>query len=275
MIDRLVVEPEDSKNIAVIGGGPAGMKAAIELYDRGHKVTLYEASDSLGGMIKHSDFVDFKWPLKNFKNYLIYQVNKRDINIILSTKATPELIKSLNYDVVITALGANPAIPPIKGVDNDYVVFATDAFTYPEKTGKEVVVVGGGEVGVEAGMFLAKKGHNVTVLEMRDELAADTTLIHYRETFKEAWEAIPTFGYIVNAKCTEIADNKVVYTDKDGNEKYIKADSVVISAGMKAKKAEALGFYGSAESFYMIGDCKKPATVQQAMRSSYSTASRI
>jgi NADPH-dependent 2,4-dienoyl-CoA reductase/sulfur reductase-like enzyme len=275
MIDRLVVEPEDSKNIAVIGGGPAGMKAAIELYDRGHKVTLYEASDSLGGMIKHSDFVDFKWPLKNFKNYLIYQVNKRDINIILSTKATPELIKNLNYDVVITALGANPAIPPIKGVDNDYVVFATDAFIYPGKIGKEVVVVGGGEVGVEAGMFLAKKGHNVTVLEMRDELAADTTLIHYRETFKEAWEAIPTFGYTLKAKCTEIVDNKVVYTDKNGNEKYIKADSVVISAGMKANKAEALGFYGSAESFYMIGDCKKPATVQQAMRSSYSTSSRI
>lgn len=275
MLHKLVVAPTTTKNIAIIGGGPAGMKSAIELYDRGHKVTLYEATDSLGGMIKHSDYVDFKWPLRNFKNYLINQVEKRDIHVHLSTTVTPDLIKSQGYDIVITALGAIPAKPPIPGVDNERVVFATDAFVNPDALGKNVVVIGGGEVGVEAGMFLAKKGHNVTVLEMRDVLAADTTLIHYRSMFEEAWEAIPTFSSILKARCSSIQDNQVNYIDQNGDEKSIQADSIVVSAGMKAKKAEALEFYGSADRFYMVGDCKKPATIQQAMRSAFSTASSI
>lgn len=275
IMDRLVLPPTTSKNIAIIGGGPAGMKAAMELYDRGHKVTLYEATDSLGGMMKHTDYVDFKWPLRNLKNYLIKQIAKRDITVHLSTKITPDRIKTLGYDVVITALGSKPFKPQIPGIDNNYVVFATDALMKPEALGKTVIVIGGGEVGVEAGMYLAKKGHYVTVLEMRDELAADTTLIHYRTMFEAAWKALPNFHYLLNVRCTSINDNKVAYTDKNQKSSFITADSVVISVGMKASKAEALEFYGSADSFYMIGDCKKPATIQQAMRSAFSTASRI
>lgn len=275
MIDKLVDTPKTSKNVAVIGGGPAGMKAAIELHDRGHRVTLYEATDKLGGAMKHADYVDFKWPLKNFKDYLINQVSKRDIAVHLNMKATPDMIKDFNFDVVLTALGAQPIKPMLPGIDNENVVSATDSFLNPDALGKNVVVIGGGEVGVEAGMNLAKKGHNVTVLEMRDTLAADSTLIHYRSMFEEAWEALDNFGYILNARSTGIKENTVNYIDSEGNEKSIHADSVVLSAGMKAKKAEALLFYGTADRFYMIGDCKKPATIQQTMRSAFSTASTI
>ena len=209
MIDKLVVAPTTSKNVAIIGGGPAGMKGAMELYDRGHKVTLYEATDTLGGAIKHSDYVDFKWPLRNFKNYLIHQVAKRDITVLLNTKVTPDMIKDQNYEVVLAALGAQPIKPSIPGIDNEHVVFATESFINPDTLGRDVVVIGGGEIGVEAGMNLAKKGHNVTVLEMRDTLAADTTLIHYRETFEAAWEALDSFSYILNARCSGIKGNEV------------------------------------------------------------------
>lgn len=275
MIDKLVIPPTTSKNVAIIGGGPAGMKAAMDLYDRGHKVTLYEATDALGGALKHSDYVDFKWPLKNFKDYLIRQVSKRNITIRLNTKVTSDMMKNKNYDVILTALGAQPVKPSISGIDNDNVVFAIDSFINPDKLGEKVVVIGGGEVGVEAGMNLAKKGHKVTVLEMRDTLAADTTLIHYRSMFQEAWESLESFGYILNARCTGIAKNEVTYIDVDGNEKSIPVDSIVVSAGMKAKKDEALEFYGISNRFYMIGDCRKAATVQQAMRSAFATASTI
>lgn len=275
MIDKLVVAPTISKNVAIIGGGPAGMKAAMDLYDRGHKVTLYEATDALGGAIKHSDYVDFKWPLKNFKNYLINQVEKRNITVHLNTTITPVMIKEQNYDVVMAALGAQPVKPSIPGINSEHVVFATEAFIKPEALGKDVVVIGGGEVGVEAEMNLAKKGHNVTVLEMRDTLAADTTLIHYRSMFEAAWEELDNFKYILNVRCSGINKNEVIYIDANGDKKFIKADSVVVSVGMKAKKAEALEFYGAADRFYMIGDCKKPATIQQAMRSAFSIASTI
>jgi len=275
LMDQLISPPGASKKVAVVGGGPAGMKAAVELYDRGHQVTLYEETETLGGAIKHSDYVGFKWPLKNFKDYLIRQVGKRDIAVCLNTKATPELIQSKGFDVVIAALGATSVKPPISGIDGEHVVNATEAFENPDALGKEIVVIGGGEVGVEAGIYLAQKGHNVTVLEMRDMLAADTTMMHYRSMFEETWESLDNFRYILNACCSAIKGKEVMYRDEDGVEHTLKADHVVVSAGMKANKREALDFYGSADRFYMIGDCRKPATIQYAMRSAFSTASTI
>ncbi|MDR1643221.1 MAG: FAD-dependent oxidoreductase, partial [Clostridiales bacterium] len=115
------------KKVAVIGGGPAGMKAAICAYDRGHEVTLFEATDALGGTIKHADCIDFKWPLKNFKDYLIRQVEKRDIEVRLNITATPEQLKGQEFDEVVAALGATPIKPPIPGIDNKNVFFATEA----------------------------------------------------------------------------------------------------------------------------------------------------
>jgi len=275
MVETLARKPSQTQKIAIIGGGPAGMKAAIDLYDRGHDVTIYEATDQLGGAIKHADYVDFKWPLRDFKKYLIHQIIKRDIVVNYNTVATPEMIKYENYDSVITAIGAEPAKPRIPGIEKRNVYYAVDAILNPDCLGKDVVVIGGGEVGVEAGMVLASKGHNVTVLEMREKLAADSAPTHYRSMFESAWEVLPEFHSIVNARCTSITDACVNYIDSNGKENSISVDNIVISAGMTAKKDEALSFYGIADRFYMIGDCRKPATVQQAMRSAYATASTI
>jgi 2,4-dienoyl-CoA reductase-like NADH-dependent reductase (Old Yellow Enzyme family)/thioredoxin reductase len=274
-LHHLVSAPEGVKKVAVVGGGPAGMKAAIDLCDRGHKVTLYEITDSLGGAIKHADFIDFKWPLRDFKNYLIHQVEKRDITVKLNTLAMDKVIKDEGFDAVVVAAGAHPMKPNIPGLDGKNVVFAMDSIMNPDALGKHVVVIGGGEVGVEAGMNLAKKGHVVTVLEMRDQLAADSTFIHYRSMFQDAWEAIPDFHAIVNARCTKVTEDAVYYTDSDCVEHSIPADSIVVSAGMKPLRQEAMSFYESAPRFYMIGDCCAPSTVQQAMRSAFATASQI
>ena len=145
----------------------------------------------------------------------------------------------------------------------------------PEKIGKHVVVIGGGEVGVETGMFLAQNGREVTVVEMRDELAADSTFIHYRSMFQAAWEAIPSFHFVLNATAKEITADHVTYTDKDGVDHQIPADSVVLSVGMRAKTAEALSFYGAGKEFFLVGDCKKPGTIQTTNRSAYGAAMNI
>lgn len=141
--------------------------------------------------------------------------------------------------------------------------------------GRNVVVIGGGEVGVETAMHLAKTGHVATVLEMRGELAADSTFVHYRSMFQEAWEAIPDFHSVVNARCTRVEQGKVWYLDRDNQEHGLEADTVVVSAGMTPLQKEAMGFYGTAPHVYMIGDCVKPGTVQQAMRQAFATASEI
>ncbi len=274
-VDRyLCVEPEREKKIAIIGGGPGGMRMALYLSDRGHKVTIFEAEDKLGGAIKHADYIDFKWTLKDYKDYLIHQVEKKGIEVILGTKATPDMIKD-KYDAVVAAVGAEPVIPKIPGADRSHVTVATDAIMHSEKIGQNVVVIGGGEVGTETGMFLANMGKNVTVVEMRDELAADTTFMHYRSMFKAAWEKIPTFKYILEVSAKEIGEKSVTCITKEGREIILDADSVILSVGMRPKTDEALSFYNMADEFYMIGDCKKPGTIQTTNRNVYGTAMSI
>jgi 2,4-dienoyl-CoA reductase-like NADH-dependent reductase (Old Yellow Enzyme family)/thioredoxin reductase len=275
VVDPYLKTPvEGSKRVAIIGGGPGGMRTALFLRERGHDVTIYEATSQLGGAICHSDYVPFKWTLRDYKNYLIHQVEKQGVHVHLNSPMTPDDL-SEDFDAVVVAIGASPIVPKIPGVEGEQVVLATDALIHSEKIGQNVVVIGGGEVGVETGMFLAQQGKEVTVIEMRDELAADTTFIHYRSMFSAAWEAIPTFHYVLNATAQQITTDAVVYTDQDGVSHSIPADSVVLSVGMKAKSSEALTFYGKAPQFYLVGDCKKPGTIQTTNRSAYGAAMNI
>ena len=155
------------------------------------------------------------------------------------------------------------------------MVYATDVFGNEDKLAKDIVIVGGGGVGVETGMHLAEKGHQVTVLEMANILAKDTPPCHSYSMFREAWEKLPNFKGIVNARCNGITQDGVTYLDADGQEHAIKAGSVVIAAGMKPKSDLSLQFHDAGERLYMIGDCKLAGDIQRAMRSAFSAASSL
>jgi 2,4-dienoyl-CoA reductase-like NADH-dependent reductase (Old Yellow Enzyme family)/thioredoxin reductase len=273
-IERTINAPSRSKKVAVIGGGPAGMRAALFAVERGHKATIYEMTDSLGGQLKHADFASFQWPIKDFKDYLIRQVKKAGIEVMLNTKATPELIKSKKYDAVLVATGAEPAIPDLPGASGRNVL--TPIFAFGNKNlGKNIVVVGGDLVGTQAGMYLAENGHKVTVLTNEKELATDSQRVHYRETLQMAYEALENFSFVTEATATGISDGKVTYKDAGGNEKSIQADNVIVSAGRKPRKDDALKFYGVSEMFFMIGDCDSAGFLAAAGRSAYAAASQV
>ena len=271
----MTVPPEEKKKIAVLGGGPAGMSEAIWLADRGHDVTIYKKTDHLGGLLDVTRNVDFKWTLQNFKNYLIRQVGRRNITVKLNCAPTHHELIAGGYSEVIAAIGSEPVIPAIPGVDGPNVITALAAYEQYAQLPETVVVIGGGEIGVETGMYLADQGRKVTVLEMRDMLAADSTPVHYYSMFQKAWEARPGFSAILNACVTGITPEGVRYLDSSGDERFLPCGAVVLSVGMKARSDEALVYWDAAYGFHMIGDCLKAGNIQKLRRGAYGLASQI
>jgi len=271
----LVSAPERRLRVAVVGGGPAGMEAAIVAAARGHDVTLYEKSGSLGGQLRVADAYRAKWPVRNFKDYLVRQVHKRGVKVLLNTAATPELIREGGYDAVLVAVGAAPNIPDIPGADADFVRTAVSVYGDHESLGRRVVVVGGSETGTETGMYLAENGHEVVVLTRQDRLAYDATPIHYVEMVRHAWQQLKNFSFITRATTVAIDRGAVTYLDPQGGDHRIECDGVVVAGGMRPRWDEAMRFYGSAERFFLIGDCNEVGSVHTSVRSAFGAASQL
>ena len=172
----LVPPKEETKKVVIIGGGPAGMEAAVTAKQRGHEVILLEKNSVLGGKLNFSRQVPFKRDLCKFMDYLIHMVEKTGVDVRLNTEATVELVESLEPDVVIAAVGAKALVPPIPGVDGANVITAEEAYRKVkagEDIGQKIAVLGGGDVGCETAVYLAQEaGKTVSLVEMTDTLAA-------------------------------------------------------------------------------------------------------
>lgn len=268
--------PTRSRTVAVIGGGPAGMKAAITAAERGHKVTLYEKSDSLGGLLRHADYSSYKWPYKKYKDYLVSQVKKKGVKVLLKTEATPEMVKAKGYEVVLAAIGAEVIVPRIQGYDGKNVYDLMAVYGREKELGKNVVIIGGGEFGVGTGIYLAAAGHRTTMLTSEKELLR-VERVHYPEYIVDTYEHLDNFYYVLEAVPKGISEGKVTYTDAGGNEKSIQADSVVLYGGLRQKKADAMKFAGSAaNAFLAIGECGgKGGNILNVTHSAFFAASQI
>ena len=265
-LQKLVQAPGACKKVAVIGGGPAGMKAACVAADRGHQVTLFEQSDRLGGMLHYAGYFSFKYPVKDYMNWLIRQVNKRPIEVKLGQKAVPETVAG--YDAVLVAIGAEPLILPVPGVQEAKV--AIETLGHEEELGDSVILIGGGQVGCETALHYASLGKKVTVVEMQSELAPDASTTGRNELLTEI-EKEKNFITLTGAKCVSVTATSVTY-EKDGKQETITADSVVLSAGMRSKTQEADSFIGTAMDFAEIGDCVRARTVEYATKEAYYAA---
>ena len=124
-------------------------------------------------------------------------------------------------------------------------------------------------------MYLAENGHEVVVLTRQDRLAYDATPIHYVETVRHVWEHMPNFRYLTSVTTTSIAKEAVTIRDAQGVEKTLEADDIVVSGGMQPRYEEALQFYGTADRFFLIGDCSEVGDVQTCMRTAFGAASQL
>ncbi len=265
-IDHLIQPVESIKKVAVIGGGPAGMKAALVAAERGHQVTLYEASEKLGGMLHYAGYFSFKYPVKDYMNWLIAQVEKSAVTVCLNTKATPQTVEGC--DAVIVAVGAEPLILPVPGVEQAHI--AIETLGHEDELGDSVILIGGGQVGCETALHFAKLGKKVTVVEMQSALAPDASTTGRNELMTEI-DREPNFVPLTGARCLSVTANSVTY-EKDGKEETVTADSVVLAAGMRAKTAEADSFFSAAEEVTEVGDCVRARTVEWATKEAYYAA---
>ena len=261
--------PTRVRKVAVVGGGPAGMQAALTAASRGHQVTLFEEKEKLGGQLNFADYAAFKHSLAKYKNWLISQLEKSSVEVKLGVKATKELLISGGYDTVIAALGATPLILPLPGAEK--AVPACDVYGNEEALGKAVTVIGGGQVGCETALHLAQKGHDVTVLEMQEKILVDASA-SYRNRLTRNMGYHENLKTVTGGKCTAITDSGVTYLSKDGVEQSIPADSVVMAAGMKPRMDAATALYAPEYRLYTVGDCEKAANVQKAVRAAFSAA---
>ena len=264
--EKLRIPPaERSKKVAVIGGGVAGMNAAMCCADRGHEVVLYEKTDRLGGQALLSDPMWFKKEMKLYHEYLEHQVKKRPaITVVYNTQATREIVEENDFDAVIVAVGAEQIVPPVPGVEKAMMSF--DVFGHEDKVGKKVVIIGGGAIGVELGIHLNGLGHESTIVEMTENLASKTELTE-RTAYMIHLEKNKV-KTMVSTTCTEITDKGARVKNADG-EQFLDADTVIIAVGTKPLVKERDQFTDVAFDVISVGDCVKASSIVHAVHTGF------
>jgi len=299
--DRVIEKTDSPKKVMVIGGGAAGMSAALAAHEKGHDVTIYESSDRLGGQLFLAAAPPGRAEFAEFAKDLDYQVRINNIPVKLKTYVDESVIEAQKPDHIILATGAKPLAPPVEGADKAHVVQAWDVLERKVYTGTNVVVIGGGAVGVETAIFLAEAGtmsadivkfllvhraedpeiireraikgtKNVTLIEMADKIGKGIGKTTKWTMFQEMDRTGIRKG--VKTKALKIEDDKVVVETPDGKEE-IPADSVVLAAGSVCENSLESAISKTGIPFDSIGDAEKIGLAFDAVHRGFAAGSKI
>ena len=258
-----------SKKVAVIGGGPIGMRTACMAAEKGHQVTLFEKADTLGGKTRYyAHLYPSQWPMEKYRLWLIDELDRRGVEVKMNCAPDPEDLKAQGFEAVIACTGSVEKRPPIEGADAAGVWQPTDVYEERAELGQKVVIVGGGSVATETAMYLAEKGKDVTVLTRSYTLMPKEGRPHGPHALFElidpekgygglgsAWSIFDNLKPIYEVTTKKITPNSATYVQADGTEVTIECDSVIVSGGYEACTAEALKYGSCTDEFYIAGDC--------------------
>ena len=257
------------KKVMVVGGGVAGLKAAVTAAQRGHQVILCEKSDQLGGILKSEQAISFKREMYELGVSLERQAREEGVEIRLNTAVTPEVVAAEHPDAVILAVGSHPIIPDLPGIDGDNVVVVNDYYLEKDKVQDTVVVLGGGLAGCECAIHLGMEGKQVHLVEMRDTLASDCNIRNRPILMKNVGTYVQAHTGLTGVKVTP---EGLVCKDKEGQEVLIPGKTVVCAVGQRANRADVDALRGCAPFVREVGDCVRPATITKAVYEGYHAA---
>jgi NADPH-dependent 2,4-dienoyl-CoA reductase/sulfur reductase-like enzyme len=266
---------EVAKKILVVGGGPAGMEASLIAEQRGHNVTLWEQSDSLGGQLKLACLPPGKGEIEHYLRWLNGQLLKSKVKIELNKKATVADILKHAPDVVILAIGSKPSSICIEGINRKLVMTSRDAMCGKIQIGEKVVIIGGGPLGCEVADYLVGNGKNVTIVELLPEIAKSH---HVYTTQKLLIERLGMDGikWHVGVKSEKVTDEGLEIIDKYNQTILLKADTVVIATGSIPIEDDITpGIKGKIAQVHKVGDCVCAREIMEAIRNSAEVAMNI
>ena len=271
---RSIQPAEQKKKIAVLGGGPAGLEAARVAALRGHDVTLFEKTTSLGGQLNIACVPPRKEEMRRATQDLIHAVCNAGVHLCMGQTRTAEQLKDAGFEAVINAVGAHSAAPRIPGIDGVNVADAWKVLAGEQQVYGTVAVIGGGMVGCETAEYLAARGCKVSVIEMMDKIAAgeSTTIL---PTLLENYKTYGVEQY-PSHKVKEFRMDAVVCENKDGAEVTIPCDYIVLAMGARSNEFDAAALEAANIPVYAIGDAAgKAADISNAIRTGYDTACQL
>lgn len=263
------------RSVVIAGGGPAGMQAALTAAELGHSVTLFEKADRLGGLLNAATHASFKQDLEQYRRYMIRQVeNCGDIKVNLGQALTPEKAEELAPDLLVIAVGSEPAIPPIPGTELPHVCTVNELPGINEEIGNHIVVIGGGLSGCEEALDLAQSGKNVTILEAADEILTALTFddyLHKKDLVDELakQEEAGTLHIHRRFRVSQITETSVIAADADGAEHVFRADRVILACGNRELKEVVNSLRSVKYHYAVIGDCYRARNLRSAVQEGF------
>jgi 2,4-dienoyl-CoA reductase-like NADH-dependent reductase (Old Yellow Enzyme family)/thioredoxin reductase len=265
-----IVPAKIKKNVVVIGGGIAGMEAARIAALRGHKVTLFERGEKLGGHLVEASVPQFKDGIRQLVDWSLKQLDKGGITIKLESEVTPEQIRKLKPEVLIVAVGSDYTVPTVPGVDKPFVVTADDVLLNRKTIGERVVVIGGGLVGSETALYIAEKlKKSVVVVEMLDQIMNGVEVCCKKALMERL--AKTSVEVHLGWRLERITDSGVICADNNGKQHKLEADTVVLAIGLVERARLVEKFKGLAPEVYVIGDCAEARNIYHAFEDAWRT----
>lgn len=267
-------EAEVKKSVLVVGGGPGGLEAAIVSAKRGHKVTLWEKGEKLGGNLIPASVPKFKDDLKRLIRYYEIQMDKLGVNVVTEKNSTYNEILEENPDVVILGTGSTPLVPRLPGINGSNVHAAIDVLSNNTNLGENVIIAGGGFVGCETAVHLAEQGKKVTIIEMKESILAEPMPFNNLLALS-SMVAENGINILTSTKLVEIKDNEVIVEKVDGATESVACDSVIIALGFRSQENIKAELEGKVKDIRVIGDALAPRKVKHAVNEGFEVARGI